>query len=234
MTPWMVLWAGFSLGLLTSVSPCPLATNIAAISFVGRSVGSARGVLLSGLLYALGRTLVYVALGAGVLLGMQAASTAATARFLQKYIGMALGPMLILVGMVLLEMLGSSISLRFGGRRLQDRLAKTGAFWALPLGMLFALSFCPISAGLFFGGLMALSLQHSSPLLLPTLFGIGTAVPVVAFAFVIAFAARSVGRAFNFVGWLEWRVRWLAGVIFVMAGVYYCLINIYGVSLGPW
>jgi cytochrome c biogenesis protein CcdA len=113
MTLWLVLGSAFWLGLLTSISPCPLATNIAAISFLGRSVGNTRRVLLSGLLYTLGRTIVYVGLGVLILLVLQAASASGdpnsaasgVSRFLQKYMNVILGPVLILVGMMLLGML---------------------------------------------------------------------------------------------------------------------------------
>jgi cytochrome c-type biogenesis protein len=237
MTLWLVLGSAFWLGLLTSISPCPLATNIAAISFLGRSVGNTRRVLLSGLLYTLGRTIVYVGLGVLILMVLQAASASGdpnsaasgVSRFLQKYMNVILGPVLILVGMMLLGMLDFTGSLNLGGQGLQDRVAKGGAFWALPLGILFALSFCPVSASLFFGGLIGLSSQHSSPVLLPTLFGIGTAVPVLIFAFIIAFASQYVGKTFNALTKFERWFRVVTGVVFIAAGLYYALTHIYGV-----
>jgi cytochrome c biogenesis protein CcdA len=237
MTVWFVLGSAFWLGLLTSISPCPLATNIAAISFLGRSVGNTRKVLLSGLLYTLGRTLVYVGLGVLILLVLQAASgsgdpnsaASGVSRFLQKYMGVILGPVLVLVGMMLLGLLNFTGSLNLGGQGLQERVARGGAFWALPLGILFALSFCPVSASLFFGGLIGLSSQHSSPVLLPTLFGIGTAVPVLVFAFIITFASQYVGKAFNALTKFERWFRVITGVVFIAAGLYYTLTHIYGI-----
>jgi len=242
MTTWMVLGSAFWLGLLTSISPCPLATNIAAISFLGRSVGNTRRVLMSGLLYTLGRMVVYMGLGVLILYMLQAASGGGDAngaasgisRFLQKYMGVILGPMLILVGMLLLGMLDFTGSLSFGGQGLQDRVAKGGALWSFPLGILFALSFCPVSASLFFGGLIGLSSQHASPLmvpLLPMLFGVGTAVPVIAFAFLIAFASQHVGKTFNALTKFERWFRLVTGIVFVLAGIYYCLTHIYGLPL---
>ncbi len=239
MTLWLVLGSAFWLGVLTSISPCPLATNIAAISFLGRSVGNTRRVLLSGLLYTLGRTIVYVGLGVLILYGLQAASgggqangaASSVSRFLQKHMNVVLGPVLILVGMMLLGMLDFAGSLNLGGQGLQARVAKGGAVWALPLGVLFALSFCPVSASLFFGGLIGLSSQHSSPVLVPTLFGIGTAVPVLVFAFIITFASQYVGKAFGALTRFERWFRVLAGVVFVVAGVYYTLTHIYGLAL---
>jgi len=239
MTLWLVLGSAFWLGLLTSISPCPLATNIAAISFLGRAVGNTRKVLLSGLLYTLGRTVVYVGLGVLILLVLQAASAgggpdsaaSGVSRFLQKYMGVILGPVLVLVGMMLLGMLEFTGSLNLGGQGLQERVARGGVFWAFPLGVLFALSFCPVSASLFFGGLIGLSTQHSSPVLLPTLFGIGTAVPVIVFAFIITFASQYVGKAFNRLTQIERWVRAITGVIFIVAGLYYILTHIYEVPL---
>ena len=101
---WLAVGSALWLGILTSISPCPLASNIAAISFIGRRVGHTRQVLLSGLLYTLGRTATYVVLAAIILAGLLAAD--GVARFLQRYMNQILGPVPILVGMVLLGMLG--------------------------------------------------------------------------------------------------------------------------------
>ena len=235
MTFWLVLGTAFWLGMLTSVSPCPLATNIAAISFLARDVGNTRRVLLSGLLYTLGRTIVYVALGVVIITVLQGSQsdTGSVSRFLQKHLNVILGPLLILLGMLLLGLLEFGGALNLAGKGLQDRAAKGGVWWALPLGVLFALSFCPISAGIFFGSLIALSTQSRSPVLIPMLFGIGTAVPVIAFTLLMAFAAQYVGKAFNRLKQIERWVRTATGVVFIAAGIYYCLTHIYGLSLMP-
>lgn len=216
------------LGILTSVSPCPLASNIAAVGLIGRRVGHSRQMLLSGALYALGRTAAYVALAALILAGLLGSGE--VARFLQRYLNQILGPVLILVGMVLLGMLGESLSLNLAGRRVQDRASQGGVWWAVVVGLLFALSFCPVSAGLFFGALLALSAANDSQLTLPALFGIGTALPVLAFAFLLTFAAERVGSAFDRLTQVEWWVRTVAGVVFILAGIYYCLAHIYDFS----
>jgi cytochrome c biogenesis protein CcdA len=229
MTFWLAIGSALWLGVLTSISPCPLASNIAAISFIGRQVGQKRSVLLSGLLYTLGRTLTYVGLAVVVLAGMLASGD--VARFLQRYLNQILGPVLILVGMILLGMLGESISFNLAGEGVQQRASKGGLWWAGALGILFALSFCPVSAGLFFGGLMTLSAANESRVLLPTLFGIGTAVPVIFFAFLMAFGSEYVGRAFNKLTVIEKWVRTITGTVFIVAGLYYCLRYVYGVSM---
>ena len=225
---WIALGSAFWLGILTAISPCPLATNIAAISFIGRQVGNRRGVLGSGLLYTVGRALAYVVLGMAIMAGLTASGD--VSRFLQKYLNEILGPVLILLGMVLLGMIGSGASLNLAGSKLQERAAKGGVLFALPLGVLFALSFCPVSAGLFFGALIPLSLKHGSRLLLPLVYGAGTALPVIAFAFLIAFGSEYLGKAFDRLSQVEVWIRRIAGVLFIAAGLYYCLTQIYGLS----
>ncbi|NLF32727.1 MAG: sulfite exporter TauE/SafE family protein [Planctomycetes bacterium] len=231
-----VLAGVFWFGLLTAVSPCPLATNIAAISFLSRSAGNSRRVLLSAALYTLGRTLVYVGLGVALLWAFQSLAGGAgslkefaspTSRSLQHYGNLALGPALMFIGMILLGLIELNLSIGVGGSKLQDRVAAGGAIWALPLGILFAMAFCPPSIALFLSALV-ISLEHGSTLLPPVAYGIGTAVPVIAFALVIAFASQSVGKAFNAMTKIERWFRLATGVIFVAVGLYYTLIHIYG------
>jgi cytochrome c biogenesis protein CcdA len=228
---WLAIGSAFWLGLLTAISPCPMATNIAAISFIGRQVGNRRSVRLSGLLYTLGRALTYVVLGAILTGGLLAVAEAS--RFLQKYMNEILGPVMILLGMVLLGWIGTGMSLTLAGQGVQERAAKGGMAWAGLLGILFALSFCPVSAGLFFAGLIPLSLQHGSSLLLPAVYGLGTALPVIFFAFLITLSAEAVGKAFHRLTQIEKWVRIIAGALFILAGLYYSLTHIYGLSIMP-
>ena len=214
------------LGLLTAISPCPLTTNIAAIAFLGRQVGRPRQVLLTGLLYVAGRTLAYVLLAAVLLAGLLA--SAALSRFLLQYLNLVLGPLLILVGLVVLGWLGSTAALSVDGARWQERAARGGPAWALLLGVIFALAFCPVSAGLYFGALLPLAAAHESRLLLPAAFGVATALPVVAFAALIAFSSQSLGRAFNRLAQVERGVRVVTGAVFVVAGLYLSLTHVYG------
>ena len=142
-----------------------------------------------------GRTATYVALGALLAAGLLA--VADVSRFLQKYMNEILGPVMILLGMVLLGWIGSGLSVSLAGQRLQERAANGGILWAGLLGILFALSFCPVSAGLFFAGLIPLTLKEGSRFLLPAVYGVGTALPVLAFAFLIAFSTEYLGKAFD-------------------------------------
>jgi len=217
------------LGILTAVSPCPLATNIAAISFIGRKAGQKNDVIASGLLYALGRTMAYVFLGSIITGGLL--SSAESSRFLQKYMNEALGPILIILGLVLLGWIGSGASLSLDATGLQKRAETGGIIWAVPIGALFALSFCPVSAGLFFGGLLPMALKQHSVFVLPIIYGIGTSLPVIAFAFIMTFASSYVGRVFNKLTQIELWVRYMAGAVFILAGIYYCLTHIFGVTL---
>jgi cytochrome c biogenesis protein CcdA len=241
MVLWAALAAAFGFGLLTAISPCPLATNIAAVSFLSRGAGRPRRVLLSGLTYTLGRTAAYVGLGVLILYVLQApwagggsGSAGSISRFLQRYGGMVIGPVLILAGMLLSGLVNVSASLSLGGHGLQQRASGGGAKWAFVLGVLFALSFCPISATIFFGSMIALSTQNQSPILLPAAFGVATALPVLFFAFLIAFAGAYVGKAFHRMTQLDRWLRRATGIVFILAGVYYCLAHTYGLSLPAW
>ena len=207
------------LGLMTSVSPCPLAANIAAMSYVGREVGSRRRTLLAGLLYTLGRAFAYAALAAILVGGLL--SVPEVALFLQTYMNRILGPLLVAVGLVLLEWVrlpgfGSQLYDRTG-----DRLVKAGLVGALPLGAVLALAFCPVSAGLFFGGLIPLALEHRSSLWLPALYGIGTGLPVVVFAVLVSAGLAWVGSAFHRLQAVERWARRVTAVVVIAVGLYY-------------
>jgi cytochrome c-type biogenesis protein len=219
--------AALWLGILTSVSPCPLATNIAAISYIGRRVERPVLVLITGLLYTLGRTIVYVVLA--VLIVASLLAIPRLSLFLRHYMDLILGPLLIIVGMFLLELISFK---RTGGglsEATQRRVDKSGVWGGLLLGVLFALSFCPTSAALYFGSLIPLATDHSSRVLLPLVYGIGTALPVVVFAVLIAVGAQYVGRAFNVLSKVELWARRITGVAFIGIGIFYCLRYVYGV-----
>lgn len=207
------------LGILTSISPCPLATNIAAISFIGKEIENRKKTLLSGLFYTLGRMFAYFALSAILVAGLL--SIPEIARFLTKYLNIIIGPLLILVGLFLINLIkinignGFSLTQQFG-----DKLKSKGFMGAFALGFIFALSFCPVSAGLFFGSLVPLSLNYKSELLIPLIYGIGTALPVIIFGFIIAFSANKLGEFYKKLNQIEYYARRITGVIFICAGAY--------------
>jgi cytochrome c-type biogenesis protein len=216
------------LGILTSISPCPLATNIAAVSYLGRRIDRPSRVLVTGGFYAAGRTAAY--LGLGLLLVSSLLSTPATSHLLQKTLHKLMGPLLILVGMVLLELLRLRLPHRGPGGGVHERLADRGAWGAFALGALFALSFCPISAALFFGSLLPAAVEHRSPVLLPILYGVGTAAPVIVVAVIAAGGVRSWERFFGGVTRFELWGRRLTGVVFIAVGIYLTLTAIFGIG----
>jgi cytochrome c biogenesis protein CcdA len=215
------------LGILTSISPCPLATNIAAISYVAGRVDVPRRVLLNGALYTIGRAVTYVVLGA--LLVSSLLSAPVVSHFLQKYMGKLLGPVLVIVGMVLLELIRVGWTGKGSMDGLQNRAAKLGVWGAGFLGLGFALAFCPVSAALFFGSVVPMAVETKSAVLLPTVYGIGTALPVFAFAVVIALSAHSIGRAFAVMTHVERWARRATGAVFIGVGVYLSLRDIFQV-----
>jgi len=215
----LAMGAALWFGILTSISPCPLATNIAAISFIGRKVGRPAYVFVTGLLYTFGRTLTYVLLAIVLVKGLS--SMPVVSHWLQKYMNRLLGPVLILVGMVLLDLLSFGFSSGKIAQWCQKRAGGFGLAGALLIGILFALSFCPVSAVLFFASLIPLSVKHSSAVLLPTVYGVGTALPVLFFAFLLAISADLMGRVFNKVTQFELWARRITGIIFLAIGVYF-------------
>ncbi len=228
MTEFLIgIASAFWLGILTSISPCPLATNIAAISFVGRRVGSPAKVFLAGLLYTAGRTLTYLVLG--VLLVSSLLSAPYLSHVLQKYMNKALGPILILIGMVLVELIQINFSGSGVSEKMQKRVEALGMWGALLLGAVFALSFCPVSAALFFGSLLPMALRGESGVILPSAYGVGTGLPVLVFAVLIALGAKRVGEAYNKLVPFEKWARRITGGIFILVGIYYCLAHIFGV-----
>ncbi len=234
--------AALYLGVLTSISPCPLATNIAAISYVGRNVGDSRWVIAAGFLYTLGRCLLYLVLA--VLLTTTAMSIPAVSLFLQKYMHLVLAPIFLLLGMFLVGLISVSSGGAVMTEGMQKRVDAMGIWGALPLGVLFAVAFCPTSAAWFFGlvalilgseagaitavlAKIGISLPEASlpgaTVVLPLIYGIGTAVPVLLVAFLLAYSAQSVGKTYNVLSKIEWWARQITGWVFILAGIYFAL-----------
>jgi cytochrome c biogenesis protein CcdA len=206
------------LGILTSISPCPLATNIAAVSYIARRVDRPRQVLLSAFSYSLGRAFAYAAVSAIVVLGLL--SIPGLSQALQRYMNKALGPLLILVGMYLLGLISFGFSTAAGSDDLRKKAAEGGPGGAALLGALFALSFCPVSAALFFGSLVPLSLQHGSKVVLPVVYGFGTALPVVLLALAATGGTTALSGVLKKVGTFEVWARRVTGIVFLAVGIY--------------
>lgn len=217
------------LGILTSISPCPLASNVAAVSFVARSVAKPRRVLAAGMVYSLGRAVTYVAVGALVVASVL--SIPSLSFFLQKRMNQVLGPLLVVIGVGLLGRFALRLPSWSWGEAVKQRAARSGVLGAGGLGMLFALSFCPVSAGLFFGGLVPLAVSANSRLVLPAVYGVGTGLPVLVFAVLLALGAQGLGRAFDALTQVEKLARPATGVVFILAGAYLSLTHLLGMSL---
>lgn len=214
------------LGLLTSISPCPLATNLAAVSFVSRRFSHPAAVFSAGVLYSLGRILTYALLGSLLVAGLINASRLSF--WLQFSVGKLLGPVMILVGMVLLDLLRIPFLKGQCFLRLEQRAGNWGHPGAFVLGILFALAFCPVSAALFFGGLIPLAVEQESSWLLPILYGLGTGLPVILFSVLLAAGLKRVGRIVNGMANAELWARRVTGVIFILLGIYETILALRG------
>jgi len=217
----MIILTALWLGILTSISPCPLATNIAAVSFLSKKIAHPRTVLLLGVSYTIGRMLAYAVLGFLIIKSLL--SVPLVANFLQKYMNKTLGPVLVITGLFLLDIFKFDIPSLTISEKHQNKLFESGIFGACILGFIFALSLCPVSAALFFGSLIPLAVGNKIGLSLPFVYGIGTGLPVLIFAIGIALGVTSLSHWFSKVTKLEIYARRITGVIFVMVGIYYIL-----------
>ncbi len=187
----LALW----LGILTSISPCPLAANIAAVSFIVKGGGNAFSACASGIAYTLGRALAYMVLGS--LISASLLNLPAASYFLQTTMPKLLGPVLVVAGLLLLGVFSFAVPNVALSQARADGLRKAGVPGALALGILFALAFCPLSAALFFGSLIPLAVKQNSAIGLPLIYGIGTGLPVLGFALVVVFGVRRLSSMFK-------------------------------------
>jgi len=213
------LLSAFLLGVLTSISPCPLATNITAIAYISREIKTVKNTLLNGLMYTLGRGISYTALAMLIYFGL---SSFQISRIFQGWGDKMLGPVLIIIGLIMFGV----IKIKLGSQskkidRLKMWLSRKGYIGSLLLGALFALAFCPYSGVLFFGALIPLVLGSAEGLLLPPVFALGTGLPVIVFSFLIAFSMKKVSQAFRVVQKVEKVMRYIVASVFVIAGLYY-------------
>ena len=196
----------FLLGLLTALSPCPLATNIAAIGFIGKDIENRKRIFRNGLLYTLGRVLSYTLLGVVLIMILKEGSSMFG---IQKTIGtwgeLVLGPLLLVIGLFML--FGDKLNLpKFGFNGNAEGLARKGGWGALMIGILFALAFCPTSGVFYFGMLIPMSATATAGYLLPVVFAIATALPVLAVAWILAFSVQQMG---SFYGKMQKVQKWM-------------------------
>ncbi|HUX94115.1 MAG TPA: aromatic aminobenezylarsenical efflux permease ArsG family transporter [Bacteroidales bacterium] len=215
--PWLT---AFLLGLMTAISPCPLATNITAIGFISRDIENRNRVFINGLLYTLGRALSYTVIATIIFLG---ADQMQIGGFFQQHGEKIVGPLLVIIGLLMLDIISIKFpSLHFLSSRIQDK-KKWGYLDAILLGIIFALAFCPYSGVLYFGMLVPLTITSASGLYLPVVFAVATGIPVLIFAWIIAFTVSGIGGAYNRLKSFELWFRRAIAVLFIVIGIYYIL-----------
>lgn len=209
----------FLLGILTSISPCPLATNITAIAYISKDIKDSKKSLLNGLFYTIGRGLSYIIIVSLIYFGF---SEFNVSRFFQGWGDKVLGPILIIIALFMFGLFKVNFKIR--GEKLEKIklwLLNKGYLGSLLLGMLFALAFCPYSGVLFFGALIPLIIKSSNGLVMPLLFALGTGLPVIIFSFLISFSVQKVGNTFKILQKLELIMRYFIAILFLIIGIYY-------------
>ena len=211
--------SAFILGLMTAISPCPLATNITATAFISKNISNKRKVFLSGVIYSLGRAFSYTVIGLILYFG---ASKFHVARFFNQNGEKYLGPLLVIIGLIMLDI----IKLNFLGKsnfqeKLSDRFKDKGLLGSFLIGVVFALAFCPYSGALYFGMLIPMTISSANGLYLPIIFAFGTGLPVILFTYLLAFTAGKVGSFYKKITKIEKVMRLIAGIVFILTGLYY-------------
>lgn len=211
--------SAFLLGLLTAISPCPLATNITATAYISKNITEAKKVFWSGVIYTLGRATSYSVIGLVLYFG---ASKFQIAKLFSQYGERLLGPILIIVGLIMLNI----IKFNFLGKsnfqeKFSERFKDKGHWGSYILGIIFALAFCPYSGALFFGVLIPMTIVDASGLYLPLIFAFGTGLPVIFFAYILAFSVGKMSNYFKKVKKIEVVMRYIIGSVFILIGLYY-------------
>lgn len=212
--------AAFFIGLMTAISPCPLATNITAIAYASKRIDNSKHTIIVGFLYTLGRMLTYVLIASAIVwFGLNTQSIALT---LQKYGDEILGPLLLIVGIIMLDIIKINF-LKTSDKlnKLKEKLAQKGFLGSFLLGVIFALAFCPFSAVLFFGMLIPIALKAGDGLIIPSVFAFATGLPVIIFSFILVYSVSKLGKIMNKIGTFEKWMRKIVSIIFIIAGLYY-------------
>lgn len=215
--PWIT---AFVLGLMTAISPCPLATNITAVGFISKDLENRNKVFINGLLYTLGRGISYTAIAFILYLG---ADQFKFSGFFQQYGEKILGPLLIIIGFFMLDIIKINLpGLGSLTTKMQEKRG-WGYIDAILLGMLFALAFCPYSGVLYFGMLVPMTISSASGLYLPLIFAIATGIPVIIFSWILAYTLSGIGGVYNKVKTFEKWFRKVIAVLFILVGIYYLI-----------
>ena len=213
----------FILGLLTAVSPCPLATNITAIGFIGKDIENRHRIFINGLLYTLGRILTYTVLGFILIpILREGASMFSVQKAVSKYGEILIAPLLIVIGIYMLDLIKLNIpKISINGEYVKKRTK--GSWGALFLGIIFSLAFCPSSGIFFFGMLIPLSAAEAGGYLLPVVYAIATGLPVILVAWVLAYSVAGLGKFYNRIQVFEKWFRKIVAILFIAVGIYYAV-----------
>lgn len=215
------VFSAFFLGLLTAISPCPMATNITAIGFIGKDLDNKQRVFINGLIYTFGRMLSYSTLAIVLFIG---ADQFKISSFFQIHGEKILGPFLLLIGIFMLGL----FQINFPGMNRFSKKLEAKNHWnywnVLLLGMVFALAFCPYSGVLYFGMLVPISIASAKGLLLPPVYALATGIPVIIVAWLLAFAVSGVGKFYHSLKTIEFWMRKIIGVLFIAIGLYYFIV----------
>jgi len=221
----ILLSSSLWLGILTSISPCPLATNIAAISFISKDIKNKKKTILAGFFYTLGRSFAYIIIT--LILVFSLSNVTSLSYFLQAYFNKILGFVLIITGMFLLEILSINLNSSYINNLASKLRNKNRAYSSFLLGALFALAFCPVSAALFFGAFIPLVIASKFSFIGSLSYGIGTSIPVILFAFILLYSLKSIDAVFNKITKIEFYLRYTTGFIFILVGIYYVLVYVF-------
>jgi len=216
--------AAFFIGLMAAISPCPLATNITAVAYMSRRIENSKHTLLVSLLYTLGRAFTYVGLASLIVyIGL---NTQRIALLLQAYGEKLLGPLLIVIGLVMTEIIRFD-SVGDGNKldALKQKLTDKGYLGAFLLGVVFALAFCPFSAVLYFGMLIPLALRTNDALLVPLAYAMATGLPVILASVLLVKSVSTLGQVMDKVQVFEKVMRRSVGVVFTLVGIYYIFVT---------
>jgi len=215
----------FILGIMMAISPCPLATNISAIGFISKDLSNKRKIFYNGLLYTLGRVISYTVLGIIlIVLIKQGSSTFQIQKAIGNYGELFIGPLLVIIGVLMLDIIKINLSLGNFSSKMQGKIKGDSYLGALLIGIVFALAFCPYSGVLYFGGLIPLSVASTGGFFLPVVFAVATGLPVIIFAWLLAFSVSGVGTLYNKIKTFEFWFRRIVAAIFILIGVYYIYI----------
>ena len=212
----------FLLGILTAISPCPLATNIASIGYISRDIENRKSIFIKGVLYTFGRILAYTALGIILIYILEeGASVFGIQKYVSKWGELLVGPILILIGLFML--IGNKLNLpKFGFNGSGESYSKKGGWGAFLLGVLFALAFCPSSGVLYFGMLIPLSVSSTAGWLLPVIYALATALPVLAVAWILAYSVQNLSTFYGKIRTIQKWLNLVVGILFLIVGIYYC------------